>query len=372
MGAIPVHHTATTNDVWDAGKAVRGMPAKASVLRYCFAWRDSSADPDLKGSYSFPHHAEEGGPAYLNGVRNALSRLSQSDVPADQQDAVRRHLEAHLADGQEGSNHVHHTNLTTRQRLHNRAGERRDWYRIVNAAELGTAQIYVYDEIGYFGVTAAEFVYDLNTLNASKIDVHINSPGGEVFDGIAIFNALKNHPANVTCYVDALAASAASFIAQAGDRVVMARNATMMIHDASGLCIGNAADMRTLADLLDKSSDTIASIYADRAGGGLAHWRNLMKAESWFNADEAVTAGLADVVAGSPGATPEDIPRNAWDLSVFRYAGRERAPAPELANKTPTPPPSPTPTPAGVAAESDIEWDSAAFLAAVRKGFNND
>src|SRR5690606_8034659 len=102
------------------------------------------------------------------------------------------------------------------------------------------------------------------------------------------------HQAHVTVIVDSLAASIASVIAMAGDRVVMAKNATMMIHDGHGLSIGNAADMREMADLLDKVSDNIASVYAERAGGDVAEWRERMRAETWYSADEAVSAGLAD------------------------------------------------------------------------------
>lgn len=201
-----------------------------------------------------------------------------------------------------------------------RAG-RRDWYRIENLVD--RAEVWLYDEIGYLGVTAADFVRELNTLAVQRIDLHINSPGGEVFDGIAIYQALKDHPAAVHVQVDGLAASAASFIAMAGDRVVMTRNATMMIHDGHGLCVGNAQDMRDLADLLDRTSDNIADIYAQKAGGEVADWRERMRAETWYTAEEAVKAKLADEIKGVSAEA-----QNSWDLSVFNYAGREQAPPP--------------------------------------------
>lgn len=172
----------------------------------------------------------------------------------------------------------------------------RPWYVIRNAlgALSEPAEVMVYDSIGYGGVTAADFAADLENITASQINLRINSPGGEVFDGIAIYEALRRHRAQVTTYVDSLAASIASVIAMAGDRRVIARNATMMIHDASGLCIGPAADMRELAGLLDRCSDNIADVYAQRAQSGtVASWRKAMKAETWYSADEAVTAGLA-------------------------------------------------------------------------------
>lgn len=200
-----------------------------------------------------------------------------------------------------------------------RAG-RNDWYRIENKSGGSTeADIYIYDEIGYFGVSAADFIRDLQSVKAGSINLHINSPGGEVFDGLAIMEALRSHKATVTTYVDSLAASIASVIAQGGEKVIMARNATMMIHDGHGMAIGNAADMRQLADLLDKTSDNIASVYAAKAGGSVANWRDKMRAETWFSAEEAVTAGLADEINGDPVGSV-DGPANSWDLSIYAKA----------------------------------------------------
>ncbi|WP_101791022.1 head maturation protease, ClpP-related [Nonomuraea indica] len=206
-----------------------------------------------------------------------------------------------------------------------------DWYRITNRAD-GATEVAIYDEIGWFGVGASEFINEVRNISASEITVRLSSPGGDVFDGIAIHNALRAHPAKVTVHVDGLAASIASVIALAGDRVVMQPHSQMMIHDASSMCYGQAADMRELADRLDRQSDNIAGVYAERAGGTVAEWRDRMRGETWFTADEAVAAGLADEVA--PRRNEEDSPpqvANAWDLSRFRYAGRSAAPAPVVA-----------------------------------------
>lgn len=238
-----------------------------------------------------------------------------------------------------------------RPRAELRAG-RTDWYRIVNVAER-RAEVYIYDEIGYFGITAGQFVEELRNLVVDEIDLHVNSPGGEIFDGIAIFNCLNAHRARVTSYVDGLAASIASVITMAGERVVMGRNSQMMIHDGMGLCIGNAEDMRRMAEDLDRQSDNIAAVYTDRAGGSVDEWRERMRAETWFTADEAVSAGLADeVVAPTRGGAPAT--ENNWDLSIFRYAGRDAAPAPVATGRAPAPAvpqapppwPAPAPTPA--------------------------
>jgi ATP-dependent protease ClpP protease subunit len=203
---------------------------------------------------------------------------------------------------------------------------RNDWYSIKNQAD-GSAEIAIYDVIGYDGVTAGDFLAELKALDVKRIDVRINSPGGEVYDSVAIYNALRNHPAEITTYVDGLAASGASVILQAGDRRITARASQVMVHDGHGLVIGNAADMRDMADLLDKASTMLAQVYADRAGGDAADWRSAMLAETWYSGAEAVDAGLADEVTGTASAR---APENSWDLSIFSYAGRENAPAPTL------------------------------------------
>jgi ATP-dependent protease ClpP protease subunit len=181
------------------------------------------------------------------------------------------------------------------------------WWRVGNV-DGDRAELFIFDVIDEWGgVAPSLFVRDLRAITAKAIDVHINSPGGVVFDAVAIYSALKNHPATVDVTVDGLAASAASFVAQAGDTIAIEKPAKMMIHDASGLVLGNAADMREMAALLDELSDSIAGIYADRAGGSVAGWREAMKATTWYSAAEAVKAGLADRVANdSKPAAPED------------------------------------------------------------------
>lgn len=209
----------------------------------------------------------------------------------------------------------------------NRVAPKGNWYSIENKKKDDTATVYIYDEIGFWGVDASTFVKELKDIDASNIDLHINSPGGEVFDGVAIYNALKQHPAYVKTIVDALAASSASFIAQAGDEIVMTRNGQMMIHDAMALAIGNEDDMLEAAALLSRVSNNIADIYAVNAGGTVEDWRALMKKEVWFTASEAVEAGLATEMLDATDEEAEEA-TNKWDLSIFNYAGREEAPSP--------------------------------------------
>jgi ATP-dependent protease ClpP protease subunit len=207
----------------------------------------------------------------------------------------------------------------------------RDWFEIKNATvaeddNSDTATVYIFDEIGFWGTDAQSFVRQLLAIDKPKIELHLNSPGGEVFDGVAIYNALKSHSAHVDVIVDSLAASAASFIAQAGDTVTMKRGSLMMIHDASAICLGNEQDMLDTANILSKVSNNIADIYAQRAGEDQAFWRDLMKEEVWYTADEAVDANLADKVSEEDASSS---PSDEWDLSVFNYQGRTDAPSPK-------------------------------------------
>lgn len=184
-----------------------------------------------------------------------------------------------------------------------------DWYRIRDVADTDddTTEVLIYEEISmWWGLTAEDFVRDLNDITTSNIKLRINSPGGSVFESIAIYNALVMHDATVNVYVDSLAASAASVIAMAGDSITMMVGSQMMIHDALGVEMGNAKELREFADFLDKQSDNIASIYANRAGGEASEWREKMLAETWLFADEAVEIGLADEVYKRPEKSEED------------------------------------------------------------------
>lgn len=206
------------------------------------------------------------------------------------------------------------------------------WFKIENKAGDTAAKMYLYDNVGSYGITAHNFMDELSAIESDTIDVHINSYGGEVVDGFAIYQALKNHPATINVTVDALAASIASVIAMAGDTVKMAPKAELMIHDGHVNIQGNAAQLSKMVDTLERVSNNIASVYADRAGGEVADWRNAMQQETWFSAEEAVKYGLADEIVKSSPKTP----RNIADLTIFNYAGRAMAPEPVLnADKTP-------------------------------------
>lgn len=168
-------------------------------------------------------------------------------------------------------------------------------YTILNATS-DEAVIRIYDEIWQFGVNALDLVNDLDGITAPNIRVEINSPGGDVFDGIAIYNALRTHPAHVTTRVDGLAASIASVIAQAGDHRVMVASSQMMIHNAWGMTIGNQHDHEEMIAVLEVQDGTLADIYASKSGRTPDHFRELMNQESWLTAERAVEEGLADEI----------------------------------------------------------------------------
>jgi ATP-dependent protease ClpP protease subunit len=204
------------------------------------------------------------------------------------------------------------------------------WYRIeTNRGNPSIAEIYLHDEIGMWGITSKDFARDLRNIAQPVLKLHINSPGGSVDDGVAIYNALKSHGATVEVYVDALAASIASVIAMAGDKVVMAPHSRMMIHEASTLAYGFATDFEKTAARLRDTTRNIATVYMEKAGGDVDHWLGLMAEETWFTDQEAVDAGLADEVG-------RDVVENAFkiaanfNLTKFRNAPVfERDEAPE-------------------------------------------
>lgn len=173
------------------------------------------------------------------------------------------------------------------------------WYEIKNKED--KAEVWIYDVIGetFFGegVAAKSFVKELADIKASQIDLHINSPGGSVWDGHAIYNSLISHPANITSFVEGRAASIASVVALAGNKVVMANTAMMMIHNPRAIVAGTAVDIRSAADVLDKVGETIQNVYVNKTGESNDVISKAMDEETWFTATEAVEFGLADEVS---------------------------------------------------------------------------
>lgn len=192
------------------------------------------------------------------------------------------------------------------------------YYMIRAQADEESAEILLYGDIGkggWFseGNGAKKFAEDLKALGKVKnLDIRINSGGGSVFEGHAIYNTLRRHSAKKTVYVDGIAASIASEIAMAGDKVVMPKNSIMMIHDPFGMVVGDAEDMRKMADSLDKIKEGMISAYMRKTRMSRENIWNLMSDETWMTADEAVEMGFAD-------ETDEPMRMAAhFDLSKFK------------------------------------------------------
>jgi ATP-dependent Clp protease protease subunit len=182
--------------------------------------------------------------------------------------------------------------------LHARALDR--WHAGVQAAEKDADRtISVYDVIGYDywtgeGVTAKRIAGALRAMGAGPVTVNVNSPGGDMFEGLAIYNLLREHDGEVTVKVLGLAASAASVIAMAGDTVQIARAGFLMIHNAWVMAIGNRNDLIEVADTLKPFDDAMASIYAARTGKEMKAMAKLMDAETWIGGQAAIDDGFAD------------------------------------------------------------------------------
>lgn len=186
---------------------------------------------------------------------------------------------------------------------------------IVAAAGDAPAEIMLYDEIGYWGVTASDFAQALSQAGDGPLTLRINSPGGDVFDGYAIYNMLRARTAPVSVVIDGLAASAASFIAMAGKTISMGEPSMLMIHNSWGLCVGDRNDMLDTAAIQEKIDGQIAAIYAAKSGKPVTEMAAAMDAETWYTSTTAKEAGLCDVVLAGP-ASKQD--RAAVDLRSQR------------------------------------------------------
>lgn len=226
-------------------------------------------------------------------------------------------------------------------------------------------EIWLYDAIDAWaddwwgGVSAAMLVEAFQELDGGPVVMHVNCPGGDVFEALAMYSTIKQYPGTVEVRVEGLAASAASYVALAGDRMVIEPQAMMMIHDAWGVEVGNAEEMHRYADLLDKSSQNIADIYATQVGGTPGEWRALMKAETWYTGREAVDAGLASGLIPERDTKEQVAPTDRWDLSAFTnvppaLAGTDRHTPATVRH------PTTTATPAGAVASVNDPHDRGA------------
>jgi ATP-dependent protease ClpP protease subunit/phage major head subunit gpT-like protein len=244
------------------------------------------------------------------------------------------------------------------------------WYAI-RASGKGSAEITLYDEIGGWGISARQFAEDLKGFgNLSNLTLRIHSPGGDVFEGMAIYNLLDQHPAYIDGYIDGLAASMGSVVAMACDTIHMPENAMMMIHKPWGIQGGDADDMRRYADLLDKVEDTLVNAYTRKSGKGADEIKTLLSAETWFSGADAVEQGFADKLIAPLQAAAQlqskrlkefnHMPKSVEALMKPRAQGGQSAPAPAPITPAPQPttpndPPAAEPTSATLAAYQAAE-----------------
>jgi ATP-dependent Clp endopeptidase proteolytic subunit ClpP len=190
-----------------------------------------------------------------------------------------------------------------------------------------SAEILIYDEIGLWGITAKRFAEDLQELgNIKSLNIRINSPGGSVTDGNAIYNIIRNHAAYVTVSIDGIALSMGSVIAMAGDHIEMADNALFMIHNPYGGAMGDADEMRKTADVMDKMKKTLLSAYTKQTGLSEDVISGMMDDETWLDADEALEQGFIDEISG------EIELAASFDLSEFRNVPERLKPS-DIADK---------------------------------------
>ncbi|HBO5919624.1 ClpP-like prohead protease/major capsid protein fusion protein [Pseudomonas aeruginosa] len=214
------------------------------------------------------------------------------------------------------------------------------WYSI-KALSRGVAEILLYDEIGAWGITAQQFARELKALgDLSLISLRVHSPGGDVFEGTAIYNLLKHHPARVEGYVDGLAASMATVVLMSCDVIHIPENAMMMVHRPWGIQGGEADDMRRYADLLEKIEGTMVAAYMAKTGKSEEDIKALLKAETWMDGREAVEAGFADQLteplAAAAQLTSKRMKEFAHMPEALKALMQPRASTPAAAAPTPS------------------------------------
>lgn len=260
-----------------------------------------------------------------------------------------------------------------RLRIFNKAGDppapqNKHWYSLKASGEADTRsiEVYVYGEIGTWGITANQFVRDLAALDdgVSPIVVAFNSIGGDLFDGLAIHNALSRLGERCTGRVDALAASAASVAVCGAHKVVIASNAMLMIHNPWTYAAGDAEDLRKVATALDQAMEAIIAAYKAKAPDiDEVELRRMVNAETWLTANEAVALGLADSVG--EGVSVKACLGQGGALQRYQHA-----PQALLAQLEEPPEPEPTPEPVKPEPENPPIVDSAKLALLITQSCN--
>lgn len=192
------------------------------------------------------------------------------------------------------------------------------WFNIQGKATDAVAEVYIFDEIGAYGITAQDFISEMKEYKDTPVNLRINCIGGDVFDGMAMYNIIKKREAKTTAYIEGIAASMGSVIALAADEVIMAENSLFMIHNAWGGAMGEAEDMRKTASILEKISGEIANIYERKTRLSLNRIVEMMDKETWLNAAEAYELGFIDLISDSIKVAAK------YDVSKFKNITTEQ------------------------------------------------
>lgn len=317
-------HNSTTED----GEPKWSTVDKTALPRVAHA---DHGDEDNKSTWKYPHHwiknggdkdednVYTSGTMYLHkgGLNAAWSAANGGRSGEEAPQAVKDHLQEH-------------------RRALGLDNDSNDWtgYTIKAKTKEKEAEIWIYEDIGsgwFGGLSAKQFAKDIKEAgDLDSIILRINSPGGEVFDGIAIYNILRTHKASVTTYIDGLAASIASVIAMAADagKLFMADNAIMMIHNAWTFAAGDANGFRKMAEDLDKINTSIIKSYVNRASISEEEIRVMMDAETWMNADEALSNGfIDDIIDALPMAAHFDLEKYKFKNAPFGSPKKPAAPS---------------------------------------------
>lgn len=267
----------------------------------------------------------------------------------------------------------------TLSQINNESHPSKSWYSL--KAQNGNAELMIYDEIGGWGITAKQFARDLQALGkVGTITARIHSPGGDVFEGMAIYNMIKGHPAHKVCYIDGLAASMASVIAMAFDEIIIPENAMMMIHKPWGGTLGDADDMRKYADLLDKVEGNLVGAYQQKTGLPEDELHVLLAAETWLTGREAVEKGFANTLTDPLQMAASLNSKRLKDFTnmpehlknLFAPKGNIPSPAPQPAPapNAQVPAPSNQPAPAAQPDAATIQAAAIALNTARMNGIN--
>ena len=192
-----------------------------------------------------------------------------------------------------------------------------NWYNIQSKTSNKVVDVYIFDEIGAFGMNAQSFIDEIKGFKNTPLNLHINCVGGDVFEGMAIYNVLKKRTAETTVYIEGIAASMGSVVALAADKVVMAENSLFMIHNAWGGAMGEAKELKKTANLLEKISNEIADIYIKKTNLPYDKVKEMMDEETWLNADEAFELGFVDSISDAIKVAAK------YDVSKFKNITNE-------------------------------------------------